>query len=334
VQLLASQVAPDQTIPITQSGPDRLFTGNLGRDAGWLLPAACLAAIWGIASRRRRPRGDGLRACYVLWGTWLLILAVTFSVSTYVQTYYTAALIPAVAAILATAAASFLEPGARRPPGDLVRKAGLAIVSAGTTAYAVWLVPARGGVHVPGWLVPVIIAVGAAAVVAVIGSAVIKRAVLATAAVAAALVAALVAPAVASAGLVANHESAFDTPFESPSLASLLASVPARLATLQRTTIPRLKTLQGNAPDLLAAQSSYIAAVFIYTSGVEALPIGGFTGTTPSPTLSQLKSDISNAQFHLVLGLDITTDPRMQWIAAHCKDLGPHTFYCTRPDAG
>ena len=56
VQLLASQLAPDQIIPIAPSGANRLFTGNLGRDTGWLLPAAFAAVIWGIARRGvRRP---------------------------------------------------------------------------------------------------------------------------------------------------------------------------------------------------------------------------------------------------------------------------------------
>ena len=207
VQLLASQLAPDQIIPIAPSGANRLFTGNLGRDTGWLLPAAFAAVIWGIASRWRRPRGDRLRACFVLWGAWLLILAVTFSMATFVQTYYTAALTPAIAALLAAAAVSVLAPRLpgenRRPGGNAARRIGLAIVSAGTTAYAVWLVPADGA-HVPGWLVPAIIAVGAVAIVVIIGSTLIKRAVLATAALASALVAALVAPAVASAGLTAT----------------------------------------------------------------------------------------------------------------------------------
>ncbi len=331
VQLLASQLAPDQIIPVAKPGVDRLFTGNLGRDTAWLLPAAFLAAIWGIASRWRRPRGDGLRACFVLWGAWLLILTVAFSAAAYVQTYYTAALTPAIAAILAAAAVSAFAPGTSRAGGAAARGIGLAVVSAGTTAYAVWLVPAQGA-HVPGWLVPAIIAVGATAVAVAVGSALVKRSVLTTAAVAAALAAALGAPAVASASLAANHESAFDTPFEPARLASLLASVPAKLATLQRVTIPRLKILQGSAPDLLAAQSSYIASVFIYTSGLEALPIGGFTGTIPSPTLSELKAGISSGQFHLVLALS-TADPRIQWIAAHCRELRRHTYYCVRADA-
>jgi 4-amino-4-deoxy-L-arabinose transferase-like glycosyltransferase len=331
LQLLESQLAPSVTLPVGQPGAGRLFTGNLGRDTGWLLPAALLAAIWGIADRWRRPRGDGVRACFVLWGAWMATLAVTFSVATTVQPYYVAALAPAIAAILATAAVSLFAPGTRQVRGAVARTIGLAVVSAGTTAYAVWLVPAHGA-DLPGWLVPALIAVGAAAVVVIIGSALVKRAALGTAAIGAALVAALAAPAVASAGLAANHASYEDTPFEPTALASLMASAPAQMARLQ-AAIPALERLQGSAPDLMATQTSAIASVFIYTSGREALPIGGFTGTIPSPTLSQLQADIRNGQFHLVIALPAATDPRLAWIATHCHDLGPHTFYCVPADA-
>ena len=336
VQLLTSQLglgpALDQALSVTEPGADRLFTGNLGRDTGWLLPAAFLAAIWGIASRWRRPRGDCLRACFVLWGTWLLILTVTFSTATFVQAYYMAVLTPAIAAILAAALVSvFKSPDMSRAGGAAARGIGLAIVSAGTTAYAVWLVPAQGA-HVPGWLVPAIIAVGAAAVAVAVGSALVKRSVPAAAAVAAVLAAALVAPAVASAGLAANHEGFADAPFEPTQLASLSTSGSAQIAALQQKVIPALETQRGSAPDLLAAQSSAFASVFIYTSGLEALPIGGFTGTIPSPTLSKLQADIRSGQFHLVLALT-TTDPRIQWIAAHCRPMGGHIYYCVPADA-
>jgi 4-amino-4-deoxy-L-arabinose transferase-like glycosyltransferase len=332
LQLLAAQIAPDQSIPIKPASADRLLTGNLGRDDGWLLPAALLAALWGIASRWRRPRGDGLRACFVLWGSWLLILGVTFSTATYIQTYYTATLTPAIAAILAAAAVTLLRPETSQPQHEILRRTGLAIVSAGTTAYAVWLVPAHGA-HVPGWLVPAIIAVGAVAVVLVIGSTLVRRSGLATAAVAAVFVAALGTPAVASAGLVANHESAFDTPFESPLLARQLASQPARLAQLETVTVPYLRQLEGRAPDLLAVQSSYLAAVYIDVSAQEVLPIGGFTGTIPSPTLSQLKTDILRGQFHFVVILS-TVDPRTRWIARNCQVLRRNrTYYCIPADA-
>jgi 4-amino-4-deoxy-L-arabinose transferase-like glycosyltransferase len=249
-----------------------------------------------------------------------------------------------VAAILAVAAVALLAPGtirpsetsqgpaASQPQHEILRRIGLAIVSAATTAYAVWLIPANGA-HVPGWLVPAIIVVGAAAVVLVIGSALVRRAGLA-AAVTAVLVAVLGTPTVASAGLAVNHESAFDTPFESPKVASQLASQPARLATLETVTVPYLQQLEGRAPDLLAAQSSYLAAVYIYVSGQEVLPIGGFTGTIPSPPLSQLKTDMLHGQFHFVVILS-TVDPRTRWIASHCQPLRRNrTYYCIPSDAG
>ena len=47
--------------------------------------------------------------------------------------------------------------------------------------------------------------------------------------------------------------------------------------------------------------------MFIYDSGLEALPIGGFTGTIPAPTLAQLQADVRAGRFHLVLATSIAT---------------------------
>jgi hypothetical protein len=81
--------------------------------------------------------------------------------------------------------------------------------------------------------------------------------------------------------------------------------------------------LQDAAPYLMAAQTSAVAAVFIDASGEEVLSIGGFIGTTPSPMLNQLKSDIRSGKFHLVLMVGKSHDPRLLWIRAHCKSIGP-----------
>jgi hypothetical protein len=75
-----------------------------------------------------------------------------------------------------------------------------------------------------------------------------------------------------------------------------------------------------------------VASVFIYASGLEALPIGGFTGTIPSPTLAQLQADIREGRFHLVLA-GTSNDPRLRWIAAHCPLVGNatatlHNYFC------
>ncbi len=326
VQQLAGQISPAEIIPIPRATPARLLHGNFGLDTGWLLPTALLAAAGGIVIRRRHPKGDGPRASFVLWGGWLATLAVTFSAATYIHAYYTAALTPAIAAILGTAVAVAWKPARRR-----VKAVILAVIVAGTVAYSAWLLPGTGA-HLPGWLLTVVVAAGAVAVAIALASLLLGRGALYEAALAAGVVACLLAPAVASAGLTANHESPFDTPFEPQRVAGELAGVPAQLARIQRVTVPRLERLRGNAPYLMATQTSYIASIFSYVSGQEALPIGGFTGTIPSPTLSQLQADIHEGKFHLVLAPSLA-DPRIQWIAANCRLLSPHVYFCAEADS-
>ena len=74
----------------------RLLSGPLGRDIGWLVPTALLAAVAVIVARRRQRRYDPVSACCILWGTWLVLHLVAFSDGVYLNSYYTAALAPAV----------------------------------------------------------------------------------------------------------------------------------------------------------------------------------------------------------------------------------------------
>jgi 4-amino-4-deoxy-L-arabinose transferase-like glycosyltransferase len=336
-------------LPGQGPAPGRLLRGDLGRDTGWLLPAAFAVAGWGLLSRRRQPRGDPLRACFVLWGAWLLTLTVTFSVTTTVNVYYTGALTPAVAAILGAGVATAWA-GDRRA----VRlRAGLAVVAAGTAGYAAWLLST--GTGVPGWLIPAELAVGLAAAVAAVAGLLARSRPgpaepardragrsdrLLAAALGTGLLAGLLAPAVASAGIVASHRGSFDTPYEpgpeAAAIRMLFVRIPGRVSPL----IPRLKQVQFGAPDLLAAQSSALASVFIYDSGLEVLPLGGFTGTIPAPTLAQLREDIRDGQFHLaILSATRTRSPVLSWITAHCRatpgiDPSLRTYFCLPPNAG
>ena len=180
LQLLAGQsLGINSVTTASATGPDRLLQGDLGRDTGWLLPAALVIAVAGIVSRRRRPRGDPLRSCFVLWGGWLATLAVTFSLTTTINSYYTAALTPAVAALIGAGAAAAWS----RERSAAGRRIGLAVILAGTAGYAAWL--AATGANVPGWLVPAIIVVGLAAIVTALGSLVVRSDTLLAAALAA-----------------------------------------------------------------------------------------------------------------------------------------------------
>src|SRR3984957_1915776 len=77
----------------------RLLSGPFAADSSWLLPAAIVGALGALIVRRRQDRRDPLRAAVVLWGGWWLVLAVFFSTGTYLNAYYVAALVPAVAAL-------------------------------------------------------------------------------------------------------------------------------------------------------------------------------------------------------------------------------------------
>jgi 4-amino-4-deoxy-L-arabinose transferase-like glycosyltransferase len=92
------------------TGPLRLFNDLLGGQASWLLPAALVALVGGLWLRRGAPRTDRGRAALLVWGGWLLVTAAIFSFSKgVIHTYYTVALAPAIAALVAIGAALLWE---------------------------------------------------------------------------------------------------------------------------------------------------------------------------------------------------------------------------------
>jgi len=311
--------------PTHATAPDRLLRGDLGRDTGWLIPAAAAVALWGLASRRRRPRSDPLRACFVLWGVWLVTLFAVFSAITTINAYYTAALSPPVAAIIGAGTAAAWS-GERT---TVARPVGLELVVAGTAGYAAWLVSSSGA-RVPGWLVPAIIAVAAAAIGISVWSLLAPRAGVWAGALAAGLVSVALVPAVASASLAASSRGAFDTPFEPAQTAQAVEQARHKVAAFN---VASLQDLQEGAPYLMAAETGVVPSLVIYDSGLEALPIGGLTGTIPSPTLGQLQADIRAGRFHLVW-IATDADPRLTWLASHCSRLSPRFYTCVPADAG
>jgi 4-amino-4-deoxy-L-arabinose transferase-like glycosyltransferase len=136
---------------------DRILVGPLGRDDGWLMPAAAVSGIGLLIVRRRKPRQDLTRAGVILWGGWLVTLGGFFSAGKFINSYYTAALMPAIAALCAMGLAACWRTRANSPVSRVV----LLFVVPLTTLYAVRLIPAGAGVA--WWLVPLAIGIGALA---------------------------------------------------------------------------------------------------------------------------------------------------------------------------
>ncbi|ERK70630.1 dolichyl-phosphate-mannose-protein mannosyltransferase, partial [Leifsonia aquatica ATCC 14665] len=89
------------------TGITRLFDGEIGGQITWLLPAALVLFALALVLGRRMARTDGRRATLLLFGGWLIVTALAFSFMAGIfHAYYTVALAPALAGVVAIGAAS------------------------------------------------------------------------------------------------------------------------------------------------------------------------------------------------------------------------------------
>ena len=92
------------------TGLTRLFDGEFGGQIAWLIPAALVLLGTGLWLRRRFPRTDGPRAALLVWGSWLVVTLLTFSFMAGIfHAYYTVALAPAIAALIGIGGAQLWE---------------------------------------------------------------------------------------------------------------------------------------------------------------------------------------------------------------------------------
>ncbi|PKV79057.1 glycosyltransferase family 39 protein [Nocardia fluminea] len=142
------------------TGITRMFEPAQGGQIAWLIPAALVALVIGLALRGRAPRTDPRRAALILWGGWLLVTGLVFSFMAGIfHQYYTVALAPAVAALVGIGAVQIWGSRDRL----WVRCAG-AVAIALTTATA-WMLLSRSASFQP-WLRWAILVAGVIATVA------------------------------------------------------------------------------------------------------------------------------------------------------------------------
>lgn len=87
------------------TGLTRLFGSEMGSQISWVLPAALVLLVVVLALTLRRRRTDLVRASMVLWGGWLLVTGVVFSLGAgIIHPYYNVALAPAIGAVVGVGA--------------------------------------------------------------------------------------------------------------------------------------------------------------------------------------------------------------------------------------
>ncbi|MFG2001504.1 glycosyltransferase family 39 protein [Spirillospora sp. NPDC048911] len=113
------------------SGVGRLFNDILGGQISWLLPFAAIALVAGLVLAGRRPRADLARAALLIWGGWLIVHYLVFSLAegTF-HPYYSTAMAPAIAALTGAGGGMLYEAGKRSAAWAWVLPAGVAVTGA------------------------------------------------------------------------------------------------------------------------------------------------------------------------------------------------------------
>jgi 4-amino-4-deoxy-L-arabinose transferase-like glycosyltransferase len=293
----------------------RLLGGLFGRDDGWLLPAALIAAGGVLFDRRRARRRDPARASVLMWGAWLVVLAATFSEGVYLNSYYVAALSPAIAALCGTGVGVLWRQ--RHRPAARGALAGSVLACSG---YGVYLL--QGASAVPVWLAPIALSLGVGgALVAMLATRPRGKSDLPPMAISLALACALALATVTSVLVVTREIGPFSNPYVPEAQAQAHFSVERTTLSVRRV-VGRFMSSYGT-PIAFAVDTSSLAAPYIYYTGAEVLPIGGFAGGGPAPSLRRLRRYIASDQlraFSVPLEPP-TNDPRLVWVRTHCAQV-------------
>jgi 4-amino-4-deoxy-L-arabinose transferase-like glycosyltransferase len=290
------------------AGVLRLFDSELGGQIGWLLPAAVIALIAGVAWTARRPRTDRTRAALLLWGGWLVVTAAVYSLMTgIVHPYYTATLAPAIAALVAVGTVILWR--RRDRLGARLVLAGMLAIT-GVWSYA--LLERTPDWHP--WLRFAILAGTALAAAAICaGTQLNKTARTSIATVG--LIAALAGPAAYTLSTVATVHSG-SNPSAGPAVASTGrfggAGFSGRAPSFVRGVGAgggQGEVVSGALASLLerdsarytwvaATSSAQTAASLELATGKSVIAIGGFSGSDPGTTLAHFKRLVAEGKVH------------------------------------
>lgn len=323
------------------SGPGKFLSGLFGWDAAWLFLPALVALAGILMGRRHEDRRDPWRASALLWGIWLFLTWCFFASSSFLNGYYLAALAPPIAALCGLGLALAWR---HREDSRVVPVVLMVTVVAGVL-YAVFLVPDSAGVKP--WLAFVggLAALGSVAVLArslrkghqgwerrwglSLGAAAL-----------------LLGAASASALAVFDELGPFDAPYQNATRTAL----EQRDWLLELRATPAVTTYADSFPTTQSVdthETSAEASIYVWQTGREFLPVGGFTGQVPSVPLSEYMADVRDSR---VVSVTVSIRPRtrnpdMVWTMAHCapqRYRAPFTppgrqygsYLCSPADAG
>ncbi|HWJ82530.1 MAG TPA: glycosyltransferase family 39 protein [Nocardioides sp.] len=314
------------------AGPLRLFEGVSGGMVGWLLPASLVLLVAGVLLRGRAPRTDPTRALLLLSGGALLTTATVFSLMAGIyHDYYTVALAPWIA-VTAVVGGTEVWRHRHRSAARWV----LAITVAFSAGWAAYLLGQSGEQPYAAlrWVVLVLGVLSATAIVA--ADRLSRR--YAVGALAAAVLALGIGPAAYAAETIASpHTGSIVTagPYQGtvggpgaraggpdgfvggpppgavPGQAAPgglpggapggLPGGPGGLLGGADVTDDVVALLTADASDytwVAATDGAQSAATYQLATDASVMPIGGFNGTAPSPTLAEFQQYVADGEIH------------------------------------
>ncbi len=305
----------------------RIFNAQLGDQISWFLPLAIFGLAAGLWVYRNKPRTDLSRAGFVLWGLWTLLILVIFSAAKGVlHPYYTVLLAPSISALVGGGSVALWRLSSSRRRLAWLFPAGLA----GSAVWSASLLGRTSG-YVPGLarsvlIVGVLVALGLILVLARVVSSRVLRSGLVTAAI----LCLLAGP---FAYAVSTISRSVTGPFAAAGPSSIAAasgngggnSRPGNgaLASVRGLPGPQggsfgpgvvgpnldvdeglvtyLVEHKGTAEFLVAVQGADAGVPLILATGQPVMAMGGFSGSDPAPTLTELKAMVAAGRLHYVL---------------------------------
>ena len=326
------------------AGPLRLFNEPLGGQIVWLLPLALLGILALAWQRRPHMREDRHQQSLVLWGTWLLTMAVFFSAAGFFHQYYLSTLAPAICALFGIGVVvmwnDYRRSGWRGwllPIALLLTALEQIHIITSNTAWGTWFIPviAVGSILAAGVLflarllprlrlnIRVLVPALCIGLLALMLTPAVWAAVPAVQNIAADLPIAGPSQQMGGGGNIAANGSNTSTSHGQPST----NGGPGGQGDVSSNLIRYLEVNQGSAKYLVAVPSSNQADSIILATNKGVMALGGFSGSDPILTTKQLASLIANGtvRYFLLSGAgggpgggqsSLTT-----WVTQHCTTV-------------
>ncbi|HEX3622489.1 MAG TPA: glycosyltransferase family 39 protein [Acidimicrobiales bacterium] len=296
------------------TGLGRLANAEFGSQIAWLLPAALIFLVAGLVISRRVSRTNRTRAALLLWGGWLVVTALTFSLGKgIIHPYYSVALAPPIGALVGIGG-SLLWARRHDPVARSVLAATLAVSALWSATLLSrtprWYPGLRTGIAVAGLIlsaallaVPHLGRWGSRAVAA-------GAVVVALAGPGAYSVATAATPhtgAIPSAGPAGTGTGRFGPGGNPPGGAAGANRGGGGIGGLLNGTTPSAALVTYLRQDsdrytwVAATVGSNNAAGYQLGTGDPVMAIGGFNGTDPAPTLVQFQADVAAGRIHFFL---------------------------------